>query len=317
MENWIFEIFKRIIQLAATGLLGVTLISFFGRYPYLELFTHFRFQYLWIAAICFILLLFLNSKIPAVFALVCFLVNGFYILPFYFSVKTQAVTPVSQKFSVISANVAHKNENYAKLLESVRASAPDVLILQEFTSEWDENTKDLQKDYPYFKTEPRTGGAGLAVFSRYPLESAEVLQLDDSTHPAIFCKINLEGKILSLLTIHPLTPMRADKFASRNKQLSEAAKLMRETPAPKILIGDMNITPWSPYYSDLVKESGLKDVRMGRGLQTTWISFFPAPFRIPIDHCLVSRDIAIESLELGEENGSDHFPIVLKFKVES
>ena len=132
---------------------------------------------------------------------------------------------------------------------------------------------------------------------------------------ALICKINLDGTLLSVLTIHPPTPMRNDKFIYRNKQFAESAKLLKNTPEPKLFIGDLNTTMWSPYFVDLVKDSGLRDVRIGKGLKTSWISFFPPPFRIAIDHCLVSESIEVATVELGEFTGSDHLPLVVNLKI--
>ena len=94
-----------------------------------------------------------------------------------------------------------------------------------------------------------------------------------------------------------------------------AAELMRETPGPKVLLGDLNVTPWSPYFQDLVEGSGLRDVRVGSGLWTTWPMPLPSFLRIPIDHCLTSDDVAVREFTTVGGTGSDHRAILVDVSV--
>ena len=68
---------------------------------------------------------------------------------------------------------------------------------------------------------------------------------------------------------------------------------------------------WSPYFAGLVHDSGLRDARMGFGLKTSWPIPLPSFLRLPIDHCLVSKDIHVERFEIGSRTGSDHLPIII------
>ena len=317
MENiTLLKIIKVLPHFACITIFILTLSTFFGRYPYLELATHFRLQYVWLSVICLVFLLFFNNWTLAVLAFISILLNTIYIIPYYYPTNRQVKNVATFNLKVMTANVEYRNKNYDKLLQSVKLSNPDVLVLQEFTEEWLENTQVLKTDYLYFKTVPKTRGSGLAIFSRYPIENPEILQFDESNRAALMCKINIDGTLLSFLTIHPSTPMAMNKFVSRNKHFAESAKILKNAPEPKLFIGDLNTTMWSPYFSDLVKDSGLRDVRIGNGLQTSWISFLPPPFRIAIDHCLISETIEVESVELGNVTGSDHLPLIVNLKIE-
>ena len=75
-------------------------------------------------------------------------------------------------------------------------------------------------------------------------------------------RLDVDGRPLSVLALHPPTPMRFDKFQLRNAQFAAAAARMRETAGPRVLVGDLNTTPWSPYFQDLVRESGMRDARL-------------------------------------------------------
>ncbi|MGD1717475.1 endonuclease/exonuclease/phosphatase family protein [Dapis sp. BLCC M172] len=95
----------------------------------------------------------------------------------------------------------------------------------------------------------------------------------------------------------------------RNKQLSEIASYVANQKISIVVTGDLNITMWSPYYKELISNSGLYNARKGFGMISTWPSFFPL-LSIPIDHCLVSQDIRVFKTKSGKNIGSDHLPLI-------
>jgi endonuclease/exonuclease/phosphatase (EEP) superfamily protein YafD len=305
------------IQAASIAVFVLTIASFFGRLPYLELTTHFRLQYLWFSIICTISLCFFKNWKFLIPCLFCAVFNGIYIFPYYLPDDYQLKDAPAINVKLMLANVEGRNKKYDKLLASVKSANPDIIVLQEVTDEWWRQVNSLTSDYPHYKAVPRPGGGGLALLSRFPLEQADVLILDTSNHPAIFSKINLDGTTLSILSIHPPTPMRKHKFNYRNGQFAQAASLMKSTPNPKVLIGDLNVTIWSPYFTDLITDSGLRDVRKGRGIYPSWNTLLPNFMRIPIDHCLVGDGIEVGNVKLGDYTGSDHFPLIVDLKLEN
>ena len=310
------ELIHRLVQITCILTFILTAVSLFGRYPYLELATHFRLQYFWTLIPCVILLCLFNDWKWLVPCAACALFNGFYILPYYFADNYQAKDVPKVNVRLVLSNIEAKNKDRESLIESINSANPDILVLQEVTEGWWRKIQHLTDIYPHFKAHPLSGGGGLALFSRFPIEQADVLQLDSSPHPAMFAKINLDGTILTVLTIHPPTPMRSDKFTNRNKQFAESAAIMKSAPNPKVLIGDFNTTMWSPYFVDLIADSGLRDVRKGRGLYPSWNTILPNFMRIPIDHCLVGDTIEVGNVELGDDTGSDHYPLIVDLKIE-
>ncbi|MBV9925621.1 MAG: endonuclease/exonuclease/phosphatase family protein [Acidobacteria bacterium] len=304
---------QRVHLLATFATLAVaffTLASLFGRHQYLELATHFRLQYALAASACLILLLAFHSWKLAPLALACAVLNWAFILPFY-AAPRHAKPSGGIRLRLMHANVLGGNRDYAALASVVERERPDILLLQEFTGAWEENLRGLEAQYPYSKLAPRQGGSGMALFSRHPLEAAEVLALDNTSHLALFAKVNVGGVTLSVLALHPPTPMRPDKFENRNRQFERAASIMRETQGPKLLVGDLNTTMWSPYFRDLVRDSGLDNARQGFALIPSWPVPLPAPLQIPIDHCLVSGDLSVEAIRTGGRTGSDHRPLIV------
>lgn len=296
-----------ILALTATVLL--TLASQFGDYLYLELATHFRLQYVAVAIICAGSLTVFQSWKFLPIALACALLNASHLFP-YFSSKTE-INASSAHLRVLHANVLKDNQNYRAVFALITENNPDVVVLQEITESWDQQVKFLQAKYPYYKSAPAASGAGMALFSRYRLRDLKVLQLDASTHLAILAEIDISGQPVTILALHPPTPITPNKFANRNRQFREAASLLNSMTGPKVLIGDLNTTMWSPYFVSLTRSTGLRDARLGFGLQTSWPVPLPAILRLPIDHCLVSEEVQVSQLRLGAPAGSDHCPLIV------
>ncbi|MCU0878609.1 MAG: endonuclease/exonuclease/phosphatase family protein, partial [Pirellulaceae bacterium] len=80
---------------------------------------------------------------------------------------------------------------------------------------------------------------------------------------------------------------------------------------PLVLAGDLNLTEHSPYFRDLLRASGLADTRQGIGIQASWSPRVPL-LSLPLDHVLVSRELAVVSRRLGPPLGSDHRPVVVQ-----
>jgi endonuclease/exonuclease/phosphatase (EEP) superfamily protein YafD len=111
-----------------------------------------------------------------------------------------------------------------------------------------------------------------------------------------------------------LPPINQETFEHRNNQLFEVVSVMGQLSTPKILIGDFNISMWSPIYSNLTKGSGLINARQAFGILPTWPTFLPF-MMIPIDHCLVSSDIQVVGIKTGSPVGSDHLPLIVEIAI--
>jgi endonuclease/exonuclease/phosphatase (EEP) superfamily protein YafD len=289
-----------------------TLASLLGRYSYLELATHFRLQYALTASACVILLIVFRSWKFLPVALACAAINWAFIFPYYATAVRRAVDPsAGLHLRVMLANIQWDSNNYAALTAAINQERPDIAVLQEFTEEWQNQLQSLRAEFPYCELAPRPSGSGMALFSRYPITKVEVLSLDLSSHVALHVTVDVQGSKLSILALHPQTPIGLDKLANRNQQFARAAVLMKETAGPKLLIGDLNTTMWSPYFSDLIRDSGLHDARLGFGLRPSWPVPLPGFLQLPIDHCLVGNDLTVESIRVGTSTGSDHRPLIV------
>lgn len=300
--------------LTAAGLIfcAFTLIGFAGGLWWVfELFSHFRLQYLISLAIVSVLLLcgrkFRTSSVLGFFALT----NLVLILPYYFVAdKPRMLDAVVLR--AISINVNTANKRYDLVKQYVLENSPDVLLLVEVDEGWLKAMAEIENIYPYKKLQPQSGNFGIALYSKLPYKTCEIAYFSDAGIPSIVAEFEFGGKHLTLLATHSLPPIDRKYAELRNAQLEAIASYMAQVTGPKMLIGDLNATPWSHQFGKLLGEASLKDSARGLGLQLTWPTH-SLMLRLPIDHCLVSSDIHVLGRRVGANVGSDHFPILVDF----
>lgn len=228
------------------------------------------------------------------------------ILPAYLPDKSGSGEAASLR--VVSANVHAANDQYAAFTSWARSQKPDVIVAYEVTPAWGRALKSLEADYPYFVQIPRNDNFGLSVFSRLPLEKQKLLVLGSAGVPTLLFKVTSNKRTLSIMATHPFPPINEDFFAKRNEQLDVVAAYMARIKGSRMVIGDFNTSQWSPYFTGMRGRGGLKNARNGFGILPTWPSYFPG-FMIPLDHCLVSPDMIVRDIRVGEDIGSDHLPL--------
>jgi endonuclease/exonuclease/phosphatase (EEP) superfamily protein YafD len=222
-----------------------------------------------------------------------------------------------RRMKLILANVNHENTARERFIAFTKKHYPDALVVQEMTDGWRESLRALHSLYPFIEELPKSGGSGMALYSRFPFERLTIAFPEGDARPSILAKLNIDGAWVSLLSIHPRTPIRSDRYKLRNGMLTAAANCLRDLPGPKICVGDLNITPWSPFFKRFVERTKLVNVRKGFGLLPSWPTFlFFKCLMLPLDHCLVSDDICVADARTGEPIGSDHLPLIVEIELE-
>jgi endonuclease/exonuclease/phosphatase (EEP) superfamily protein YafD len=279
---------------------------------YFELTSHFKLQYLLLAFACLLVFITLHAWWSAICAFVTVCMNLAVVVPWYLP---QPQVPLNQPYSPVKllfANVESANRNFADFIGLVREENPDVVIIQEATERWIDHLHVIEEQFPYAKALPRPRSVGIALYSRIPVERFDVVALGSERRPGLVARLHLGGGVLSVVTVHPRPPLRPRYFRHRNEQLRDAASVVQALPLPKILVGDLNTSLWSPDYAQVIRQTGLYNARQGFGLAPTWPAFMPWPLlMIPIDHCLVSPDIRVLTMKTGRNIGSDHLPLIV------
>ena len=299
--------------LLMAGAAGVTLCSLAARWHWAsDLLSHFVVQSAACSAGSLAILSLCRRRGLVCVASVLLLINLSRIVPMYLAEDAEAEAGPTVR--ALAANLRRDNREHPRFIDLVRTDRPDFFVAMETDEDWLRSLQGLSESYPYSIVQPREDNFGIALFSRWPIQGHRVHDLSQARLPTLVATLDVRGRELTVLATHPLPPMGRVRSELRNQQLAEVGALAANLPNPKVLLGDLNITSWSPYFSDLLRRSGMRDGRRGSGVQPSWPAL-PWLFRIPIDHTLVSADIHVLRRWLGPPIGSDHRPVVIDFRV--
>lgn len=301
------------LVLAAAGLALVTAFTLAARLWWaFDLFSHFRVQYV-AAALCLGAVALAVRAYPsaAVLALVV-LVHGFAIKDLWLG-GTASAAAGGDALRVVSLNVYSANRTPEKVLDFVRATDADLVVLIDAEgSRWKPVLRAMRKLYPHQAARARR----VMLFSRHPIRGQQILRPAGGGRPFLVAEIALGDETLVVAGVHPSSPSPIEPAESRrrNRVLEHLAEVVANVEHPVIVAGDFNTTPWSPHYWDLLARSGLRNAAEGKGHLPTWPTSF-WPVRIPIDHVLIKGPLAATSVRRGPDVGSDHFPIVADLRL--
>ncbi|WP_197171596.1 endonuclease/exonuclease/phosphatase family protein [Novipirellula aureliae] len=155
------------------------------------------------------------------------------------------------------------------------------------------------------------GDFGIGVFSRFPMEEVDRFTLNTDIQ-SIAATIQVpNGRSLRLYATHPLPPIGEVQQRLRNEQLTQLATRIKafgskQVDSPIVLLGDFNLTPWSPHFNELQTATKLQRVGSRFDLTPTWYRYPLFPFGLVIDHVMISNDIVCTEHRIGRLTGSDH-----------
>jgi len=306
----------RCLGLAATAglvLCLTTVAGFLGRSHWtVDLFSHFRMQYLvGLGALTLLFLIARHGRIALGF-FVFTIVNLAVVVPLYVPGEWVREGVDSESFRLMLINVNTREGDPERVVEAVGVEDPDLLVLEELSPRWKEAVGRLEARYPHRRTVYREDNFGIGLFSKLPLEDAHVLYVEDKPVPSILAEVEApSGRRFRVLATHPVPPVNQEYTRSRDVHLSALPGLVEED-MPTILAGDLNTTPWNHGFKRLLKETGLENSMRGFGVQSTW-PVRPFVLRIPLDHVLHSEEFRVVDRRVGSSVGSDHFPVIVDF----
>ncbi|NNJ26314.1 endonuclease/exonuclease/phosphatase family protein [Alienimonas chondri] len=268
-----------------------------------ELFTHFRFQWLLGTGAIGLILLSARQRVPLALCGAAALILGGPMLAGEFASRTQSERPA---LGVVTANVLTRNEDAFPLLAYLAVIDPDVICLQEIDSRWAEALTPLHGEYPHRLVVPDDlGNFGMAIYSREP--GAFVAETVEGV-PRIRADLDIDGRTLTVFNVHTSPPIGGRRAGDRNRGMANLAAATAAVDGPVLVCGDLNCTPWSPYFAALIRDGILADTRGGGRSPTTWRAGNPL-FALPIDHLLTGGGAGLVGPIAGPDIGSDHRPL--------
>jgi endonuclease/exonuclease/phosphatase (EEP) superfamily protein YafD len=212
---------------------------------------------------------------------------------------------------VFHANVLTSNRQHQQLVDQIMAAEVDLVILQEVNQRWLDQLRPLDDRFEYRIAVPRSDNFGMVLYSRHPINDHQVHRWSLFDLPNIEAELNVDGRLLRVLAVHPPPPVSGRFFQARNEHFKQVTQRVNQSSTPIVVVGDLNTTQWSGGYRSMVADTGLMNAANGRGFLPTWPTNL-WPLMIPIDHCLVSRELEIKEVNTGKSFGSDHLPLLVE-----
>ncbi len=293
-----------LVTIGAAGVLAATMFAAVPVFP-LSLFEHFRPQYAVAALACASVALAAGvwrAFDAATIALLLDVIALAGALPGEGPAPAPGAVPVS----VLSINVHTSSTAYAEVAALIEERDPDVIALVEVDARWLDELAPALASYAGRIEHPRADNFGVALYARGELDG-EVVHPGDVGTPTIVARLR-DGPRVTFVVTHPVPPVSRDGDASHARQLDDVAAIARALDGPRVLLGDLNTTPWSRRFQRLVARSGLRDSLEDRPPEATFPSRELA-LGVPIDHALVSADVAVLERRVERDVGSDHRPL--------
>ena len=233
--------------------------------------------------------------------------------------------PIKPNLTVVQYNKFYYNDN----LDGIGAwlHAPendfDVVIVNESSPEGLAPMKDKYGDIlPHqYPLDYLHWANDISVLSKWPFDIAPI-KMPVSSQGIVYnvYRVTIKKPGLQPVTIyayHTQTPVGPHDYALRNFELESFADIVaKRTEKNVIMMGDWNITPFSPHFRHLLKTSGMKYLSFGLFPQATFPAYLKVDaLQIPIDQILFDDSIVPLSIAQGPSNGSDHQSLIAKFYV--
>lgn len=296
-------------KMLVTLLAILTLLTLFARYHWtLDLLANLRVQQVILGLFLLVLCAAYQKWIWLAAVCVCLGIH----LPWFGMWGSSAATLSNVRpLTVTVSNVLYSNPNNDAIVDDVLRNAPDVFVILELNEAQAAAIEArTAEEYPHrILRSEHFGAFGIGLYSKHPIDASRVFQLNKGPD-SIEAVVTVRDQAFRIIGTHPRPPLRGG-FGPRNEHLRMLAERVRdrsEDPQspPTIVVGDLNVTPWSPFFADFVAVSGLKRAHVGFDVQPTWYVLPTFPLGLMLDHALISDELECLEKRVGGAAGSDH-----------
>jgi endonuclease/exonuclease/phosphatase (EEP) superfamily protein YafD len=296
---------------AAAGVLayvlaGLTLAGFLGRWSWpFDLVANLRIQ-LALAAVVGISLATVSRRWwPLAISTFAALVNAALVVPFLVPSGAAPPEAAGDVLELTFLNVKVRAADVDEVARYLRGRDDDLVILAATTERWGEALEEADLGLTTIMSDAFESGLELTVLARDPQLTVEAHRLTDSRSAYVEVVAELDGQPVRILGTHPVSPLTPGRAARHDAHLRWMAGEIAAMTEPVVLLGDLNLTPWSHRYRLLLDDARLLDSQDVHGLQPSWPAAL-GPLGIPIDHALHSPELTVLDRQLGPSFGSDH-----------
>jgi endonuclease/exonuclease/phosphatase (EEP) superfamily protein YafD len=221
-----------------------------------------------------------------------------------------------RRVRLLIANVLMMNRRVDEYIQLIRRYDVDVVVLAEPNHYWEEQLREIERDYPFTIKCPLANTYGMLLYSRLRLSDEQIRYRVQSDIPSFTATVHLRtGDTVELHCIHPRPPHVGVNTEPRDAELVLVAHEVKDVTRAVIVTGDLNDVAWSHTTRLFLRISRLLDPRVGRMFCNTFHARYPV-FRWPLDHLFHSRAFRLVRLERAPRTQSDHFPVFVELSYE-
>jgi endonuclease/exonuclease/phosphatase (EEP) superfamily protein YafD len=280
----------------------------------LDLFAHFRWQYLLASALCLCAAIWAR-KARLIWLGALGLLWNFALIAQYPLSSSKIALSAATPLKVLFANGAMATRG-DELIALIQAESPDIIGVAELsTALSDRLGVEFSASYSVQALAPDTGWQGIGVLVKNAaLDDVHADVLDDTEFEFPTARLQWPGG--ELLVVHPIPPVSAGAAASRDAYFAALAQYAARQPDSQTLIvtGDFNATVWSLPYRKMLSAGGFVDSTLGFWPKPTWHgpNALFAPLSVPIDQLLMRGPVVASNRRIVTNSGSDHSALVCR-----
>ncbi|TNF91958.1 MAG: endonuclease/exonuclease/phosphatase family protein [Gammaproteobacteria bacterium] len=315
---------KRLVILTVCLVLAAIAAQLSRLHWIFDLATHLTWHYILAGAALSGFLFWLRRPRWAFLAIATALLHVPLIYSYAWIAPSGALTATAQEeLQILQFNIGSKNEQARKFYEWLREqpSLPDIVVIIEASEKLKPVVAGMMTEgWPHALADYQEDNYGIAVLSQIKDSDLSLEPIGDPFLPSIIVrgKTDKQNIPFTLLATHPPPPITGTLSKARNQQyIAYADWLNNESVSNRILVGDLNTTPWSFHYQKLLEESNMLDAQAGQGYIGTFPAWLPSLMGIPVDHALISKNIEVVHRKAGPgfTLGSDHRVVMTTVKL--
>lgn len=149
-----------------------------------------------------------------------------------------------------------------ELFTTITDIDPDLILLVEYTPEQHKYIYPLLKEkYPYSTTNYLVNGiGGKVIYAKYPFTNLAPELEGDARRRYGHISLEYASQTYLFYVTHTTAPIHKKYFLMRNRQIEQLARDVLDQNISDdthvLVMGDFNLTPWSPVYHKLEKTLG-------------------------------------------------------------
>ena len=221
--------------------------------------------------------------------------------------------PARPVFTILLFNVYTANERYDDVVRFLQSTPADLVVLQEINAAWVRHLRPWTAAFAVQREEPAENNFGLGVYIRDARASVQINALSSNPTTSLAVELMFDGAPLHVLAVHPLPPVGDSNWRARNRHFEAMGRWSQSGRGHAVIVGDLNCTPWSPFFRHLVRDSATRHAREGAGLLASWPVDVPV-LSIPLDTVLTQEKMHVVGVRTGPDLGSDHRAVIVQLQ---